>query len=283
MDFLKTLFGFLIQKDHLINKKVHTLGAVLVATCIISVLILGAGGYLSSMYQETVAEEQNSIAKEEESKELELLDESEEAIELPIDKDYKSQTMVDYIDFLVKEASLQVEQKTLALSTESEMELSTAGLTTEEEEEGVVIISADDVDVTPNREQIVLTDSDYEVLLRIVEAEVGTEDLYLRMMIANTIINRMQHDYYPDTIEEVVFQNDGKVYQFSPILDGRYWEVKVTNKTVEAVNNALAGYDNSGGSLAFVNRSLTADRIMKWFDDNLIYVTKYAEVEFFTF
>lgn len=281
MNFFKKLFEFLFHKEHIITKKVHRFGAVIVTACLIGVVLLGVNGITSPSNQDRTVEEQSQIAKEEEQKELELLEEEQEDLALLIKTPaYNSSYMMDYVDYIASLATTQA--ATLAMSDDNDMNLSMAGLDAEDEE-GVVLISIDDVDVTPNREPIVLTESDYEVLLRIVEAEVGTEDLYSRMMIANTIINRMQHDYYPDTIEEVVFQNDGKVYQFSPILDGRYWEVQVSSKTIEAVNNALAGYDNSEGALAFVNRSITSPKIMEWFDDNLIFVEKYGVVEFFTF
>ncbi len=282
MNYFKKLFEFLIQKDHLVTKKIHTLGAVIVTICLISILLLGVNGYASSMYQDNSIDEQNNIAKEDELLELEELELEEEDFSLQIiSPTYKSSTMIDYVEYITSQANIQVEEHVLAISTEDNTKLSTAGL--ESEDEGIVLISADEVDVTPNRDQIVLTKSDYQVLLTIVEAEIGAEDLYLRMMIANTIINRMQHEYYPDTIEEVVFQNNGKVYQFSPIKDGRYWEVQVSSKTITAVNNALAGYDNSEGALAFVNRSITNPKTMEWFDNNLIFVTKYGKVEFFTF
>lgn len=285
MNFFKKLFEFLFHKDHVITKKVHTLGAVIVTTCIVSVMVLGVNGYASSMHNESAEKDQEVIANEEEVKEIEVLESQEDELVLQSDSnDYVSQTWPAYIDYMImraaEEAEAQVVERQLAINQDKQLQLSTSsGKATED----LVTFSGDDVDVTPNRDPIAITDSDYQVLLTIVEAEVGTEDLYTRMMIANTIINRMQHDYYPDTIEEVVFQNDGKVYQFSPILDGRYWEVKVSRKTVEAVNNALAGYDNSLGALAFVNRDLTHPNIMKWFDENLIFVTKYGKVEYFTF
>jgi len=281
MNFFKKLFEFLLHKEHTINKKVHRFGAVIVTACLIGFVILGVNGMNSMSNQNRTVEEQNQMAKEEEQNELELVQEEQEDLTLQIKiPTYHSSYMKEYIDHIASLANTQA--VSLTVSDKENMSLSTASLDANNED-GLVLISADDVDVTPNRDPIPLTENDYEVLLRIVEAEVGTEDLNLRMMIANTIINRMQNDYYPDTIKEVVFQNNGKVYQFSPILDGRYWKVQVSAKTIEAVNNALAGYDNSDGSLAFVNRSITSPKIMKWFDNNLIFVKKYGVVEFFTF
>jgi len=199
MNYFKKLFEFLIQKDHLVTKKIHTLGAVIVTICLISILLLGVNGYASSMYQDNSIDEQNNIAKEDELLELEELELEEEDFSLQIiSPTYKSSTMIDYVEYITSQANIQVEEHVLAISTEDNTKLSTAGL--ESEDEGIVLISADEVDVTPNRDQIVLTKSDYQVLLTIVEAE-----------------------------------------------------------------------------------SITNPKTMEWFDNNLIFVTKYGKVEFFTF
>ena len=282
MNFFKTLFTFLFHKDHIITKKIHSLGAVIVTTCIISLFILGVNGFASSIYADTNQKEQALIVATTESQELEELIETEDEIVLH-NNSYSDVEETIYAYKMInasKIAEKQVEQKTLRIMESESRILSTSA--SNGSPEMVTILEAD-VEVTPNRPAISITENDYQVLLKIVEAEVGTEDLYSRMIIANVIINRMQHSYYPDTIEEVVFQNDGKVYQFSPILDRRYFTINVSNKTVIAVNNALAGYNNSQGALAFVNRSITSDKIMEWFDNNLIFVVKYGEVEYFTF
>jgi len=288
MDYLKKLFNYLITKNNLITKKIHVLGAVLVTTCIVSVFLLGANGYATSIYAATNEEEQSLASEEKENAELdELMDtEKDEELHSTILSVITDETVLDaymeYYAFRIEEG--QVDNR-LAIKNEKSKALLTAPETdnTKLNKEEAIDVNEGVLDVTPNRDPITLSDTDYQVLLTIVEAEVGTEDLYARMMIANVIINRMQNDYYPDTIEEVVFQNDGKVYQFSPILDGRYYKVKVSKKTIEAVNNVLAGYDNSEGALAFVNRSITSDHIMKWFDNNLTFVVQYDDIEFFTF
>ena len=65
-----------------------------------------------------------------------------------------------------------------------------------------------------------ISDKDYEVLLRIVEAEAGGEDETGKILVANVVLNRVQNSAFPDTVEEVVFQNEGGCYQFSPIENG---------------------------------------------------------------
>ena len=106
-----------------------------------------------------------------------------------------------------------------------------------------------------------LSDKDYEVLLKIVEAEAGGEDETGKLLVANVVLNRMENDAFPDTVEEVVFQNDGSCYQFSPIGDGRYDKVIVSDETYKAVERALKGEDLSKGALYFVSEKYYATSI----------------------
>ena len=43
----------------------------------------------------------------------------------------------------------------------------------------------------------IMSDEDYDVFLRIVEAEAGTEDLKGRILVANVILNRVKNDEFP--------------------------------------------------------------------------------------
>lgn len=79
----------------------------------------------------------------------------------------------------------------------------------------------------------------YDILCRIVEAEATGGNIEQKMNVASCIIARVNSDDWPDTVEGVVFQNNGKVWQFSPISDGRYYTVPIKESTEEAVNYIL--------------------------------------------
>lgn len=96
-----------------------------------------------------------------------------------------------------------------------------------------------------------VSQTEYDVLLRIVEAEATGRDVLAKMLVGNVILNRINNPAFPGTIEGVVFQNDGTRSQFSPIDDGRYYSVAINEETVEAVNRVLAGEDYSMGALYF--------------------------------
>ena len=128
---------------------------------------------------------------------------------------------------------------------------------------------------------LIITEEDKEVLLRIVEAEATAEDVKGRMLVANVILNRVLSSKFPDNITDVVFQNNGKTYQFSPIKDGRYWSVTVSEKTREAVERVLSGEDYSQGALYFAARELANPNNMSWFDRELTRLFRYGVHEFF--
>lgn len=122
-----------------------------------------------------------------------------------------------------------------------------------------------------------VTDNDRMVLERIVEAEAGNQGYKGKLLVANVILNRVQSGKFPSTIKGVVFSPG----QFSPISDGRYETVTVSDETREAVDDALHGYDCSKGALYFMDRRYSDSSNVTWFDTCLTRVLKYGGHEFF--
>ncbi len=129
---------------------------------------------------------------------------------------------------------------------------------------------------------IALSLEDYENLLRIVEAEAGGEDEKGKILVANVILNRVDCESFPDTVTEVVFQQSNGVCQFSPVSNGRFYTVKVSDATIQAVNKALEGEDYSQGALYFAARKYADSRSMQWFDESLTFLFEHGGHEFFT-
>ena len=127
----------------------------------------------------------------------------------------------------------------------------------------------------------VLSDDELEVLLRIVEAEAGSEDEDGRLLVANVVLNRVNSESFPNTVSEVVFQKSMGVTQFSPVSSGRYYTVEVTEETVSAVERALAGEDISRGALYFASRKRANTSKMRWFDTHLTFLFEHGGHEFF--
>lgn len=126
-----------------------------------------------------------------------------------------------------------------------------------------------------------VTNEDIRSMCRIVEAEATGLNEKSKLMVANVVLNRFLNEQFPDTIKDVVFESDGNVTQFSPISDGRYYKVRVTKQSKRAVARALSGEDKSKGALYFMARKHSSPENVKWFDDNLKYLFKYQEHEFF--
>ena len=129
--------------------------------------------------------------------------------------------------------------------------------------------------------RIKLSETDKNALLRIVEAEATGEDIKGKMLVANVILNRVNDDEFPDSVEGVVFQKKGKSYQFSPLSDGRYYKVSISDETREAVERVLNGEDESQGALYFMSRRYASAKNARWFDNNLTKVLTYGTHEFF--
>lgn len=146
-------------------------------------------------------------------------------------------------------------------------------------------IPADEPDPTSvedegtNKKNIYLKLKEYNVLLRIVEAEAGGEDITGKMLVANVIMNRINSRRFPNTVTEVVYQksHSGRA-QFSPTVDGRMDSVTVSEDTVEAVDRVLSGEDSSNGALYF--RSVRAEQA--WHDGALRRVLEHGNHIFYT-
>ena len=131
--------------------------------------------------------------------------------------------------------------------------------------------------------EITFSGSEYNVLLRIVEAEATGGTMKSKKMVANVILNRVADSHFPNTISEVVFQRTETGAQFSPITDGRFWSVSVTDSTKKAVKSVVEGEDQTQGALFFVNRKTANAGSLNWFDRRLSYLFECGGHSFYKF
>ena len=124
--------------------------------------------------------------------------------------------------------------------------------------------------------RIKVSDEDYQVLLRIVQAEAGVCDEKGKILVADVIINRVLSGKFPGNVKSVVYQSS----QFQPVSNGRINSVKVTAETIRCVDRALDGEDYSNGALYFMNRKASG-RKAGWFDSRLTYLFAHGGHEFF--
>lgn len=131
--------------------------------------------------------------------------------------------------------------------------------------------------VTYAGHRFIISDEEYQVLVRIVAAEAPSEDVLGMMLVANVVLNRVISEDFPDTISAVVFQKN----QFAPTSDGYYWRAEVTDQVIEAVERVLAGEDESQGALYFMERARARAASIRWFDRDLQFLFKHGCHEFF--
>lgn len=122
---------------------------------------------------------------------------------------------------------------------------------------------------------------DYDALLRLVEAEASGEDIKGKMLVANVVLNRAESGLFPDTIKEVIYQRQNGRAQFSPVATGKIDRVSVSEETVEAVERALCGEDESAGALYFVAPACADAENHAWFQRNLTLLFSYNGHEFY--
>ena len=136
--------------------------------------------------------------------------------------------------------------------------------------------------VLQKEKEELLDEDSFGVLCRIVEAEAGGEDYVGKKLVAEVVLNRVDSPNFPNTVEEVVFQKTGGMYQFSPISDGRYYNVVVSEETKKAVNDAMTGEAQSAGALYFVNRKYCSTKALWWFDHRCTPLFHYGGHDFFS-
>lgn len=125
--------------------------------------------------------------------------------------------------------------------------------------------------------RIHLSDLETQILCRIVEAEATGEDVNGKMLVANVVLNRVNNSSFPDNVEDVVFAPG----QFSPIKDGRYYSVSITDTTRQAVERVLNGEDASRGALYFMSRQGADRDNAAWFDSHLYWLFNYGCHDFY--
>lgn len=112
------------------------------------------------------------------------------------------------------------------------------------------------------------------LLARIAMAEAEGCNTQTKTLIIMCVLNRVWSNEFPDTIEEVIFQEN----QFSPIDNGRWDKVEPNEDCYEAVKVVMeAKYDYSGGATYFEN---CADED-NWHSRNLEFLYESEGIKFY--
>lgn len=132
------------------------------------------------------------------------------------------------------------------------------------------------LDPEPEAEPMMqLSEKDAALLKQIAMAEMESEGLRAKALCIRVILNRVESDVWPNTIEGVIF--DG--HQFSPTFDGR-WEqcCNPDEECAEALEMVLSGWDESEGATYFRTTVRSRDT---WHDRALVYLYEEGTTSFY--
>ncbi len=97
---------------------------------------------------------------------------------------------------------------------------------------------------------------DVRLLARVIYGEARGEPYVGQIAIAAVVLNRVKHPSFPNTIPGVIFQPGA----FTAVSDGQIW-LNVSSTAKKAANEALNGWDPTGGALYYWN---PATATSKW-------------------
>lgn len=124
---------------------------------------------------------------------------------------------------------------------------------------------------TPETIYDCFSDEELDLLFRVVQAEVGDEYSFeSKVNVASVIFNRLDHEKFPDTLSGILVYN-----QFSPISDGRYKNIEVSEDTILACEYAFSVEDTTDGCLFFDSNNTLNYKFV--FNDSAHNFYKYRE------
>lgn len=92
-------------------------------------------------------------------------------------------------------------------------------------------------------EYVILVDNlstyDKYLLAKIVQCEAGNQGKDAKVAVATVILNRILSQDFPNTVEEVIFEKQNGIYQFSPISDGNWYVKEPTEEDFDAIDTLI--------------------------------------------
>ena len=98
--------------------------------------------------------------------------------------------------------------------------------------------------------------NDFYLLARMIAAEARGEPYVGQVAVGAVILNRVRHPSFPNTISGVIYQRGA----FSAIDDGQWAKTPVTDSARRAAQDALNGWDPTGGAIYYYNPAKTTNK-----------------------
>ena len=112
------------------------------------------------------------------------------------------------------------------------------------EEEQLTVSRIKDAEASKS---VTITKAEEQMLLKLTMAEAGGEDLEGKALVMRVVLNRVLDPEFPSTVEGVICQAG----QFSPLWDGRYYDMVPDEQCYIALAMINGGWDESYGATYF--------------------------------
>ena len=130
--------------------------------------------------------------------------------------------------------------KEVQKAQEKQIEIIIVGSNTETEVEAESKVEEEKEVAVSNRWNITLTPNEIDLLARIVMLESGAEPQKGQEAVVEVIFNRMYHEVFPNSLEEVLSQSG----QFSTWKNRNIKAATPTDKVLASIDNVLSGRTN---------------------------------------
>ena len=282
--FLQGIYRFIKKMAVTVTKKMYRTAAVFVSmAAVVTVITLTSSGFgtggrsVISAYAETVTQSLEEDEEETAPEEMNMITEAKIRVELT-DSDSRRDGQLFAGSILERDVRKKqaMDELMKAQAEETKLEFVRQEEERARQEAEAARLQAEE-EARKNAARTSLSEEDYNVLLKIVQAEAGICDEKGRILVANVILNRVRSSEFPNSVTAVVYQPS----QFSPVSNGNINRVKVTEETKQCVDRALAGEDYSQGALYFMNRGRSRSGAVKWFDSRLTYLFEHDRHQFY--
>lgn len=99
------------------------------------------------------------------------------------------------------------------------------------------------------------SNSDIDLLAKVISAEARGETYTGQVAVGAVVLNRVSHASFPNTIAGVVYQNGA----FDAVKDSN-WYAEVTSSAKKAAQDAINGWDPTGGAIYYYNPAKTTNK-----------------------
>lgn len=112
------------------------------------------------------------------------------------------------------------------------------------------------------------------LLTKIAMAEAEREDITGKVLVIETVLNRVSSSEFPNSIEEVIYEKN----QFTPILDGRFNRVEPNDDCWEAFYIVTGSEDDINQGALYLESCSNSDN---WYGRNLQFLFQHGNSNFY--